>query len=167
MELPDELKIPDDILEKLRRPDELRKSIEEGKCLREILGYSDELMESLYQAARRVFQEGRYTEAQDAFLFLTTLNPFVYAYWLGLGMAYQYLEDFEQAILSYECASKVEPESPIPLYYEGVCHGLVNEYEIAEELLHAARERCHLRAEYRDLVQKIQHAEEKFSRKNG
>src|SRR5581483_1350690 len=108
MDLPDELRIPDDVLEKLQEPETFRKYIEEGKSLQEIIGYSDELMEEMYQAACQVFREGHHQEAEDAFLFLTTINPYVYAYWLGLGMSYHLLEEYEQAILGYDCAMALD-----------------------------------------------------------
>ena len=159
MEIPEDLKIPDDILARLEQPETLRSFIEEGKSLQEIIGYTDELMEQLYKAAYEVFQEGRYKDAQDGFLFLTTLNPYVYAYWLGLAMSYQLMEEYEQAILAYECASSVESETPLPYYYLAGCHLYLNEYDEAQESLDLLKEKCRNRPEYKELMEKAQKAE--------
>ena len=158
MEPTDDLKIPEDILQKLRNPDELRRHIENGDSLQTILGYSDKLMEQMYQAAKDVFTEKRYSEAQEAFLFLTTLNPYVYAYWLGLAMSYQLIEEYEQAILAYDCASKVEPETPLPYYYKAGCHNLLNEIDAAKVVIEQAFERAKDNPNYEELFLKIQHA---------
>ena len=159
MELPEELKIPDDVLERLENPETLRRCINEAKSLQEIIGYSDELMEKLYGAAYSVFQEGRYYEAQDGFLFLTTLNPYVYAYWLGLAMSYQLLEEYEQAALAYECASGAEPESPLPYYYLAGCHLYLNEYEEALDAIKMLRKKCENKPDYQYLIEKAHQAE--------
>lgn len=159
MEIPEDLRIPDDVLERLGQPEILRNFIEEGKSLQEIIGYTDELMEQLYKAAYEVFQEGRYHDAQDGFLFLTTLNPYVYAYWLGLAMSYQLMEEYEQAILAYECASNVESETPLPYYYMAGCHLYLNEYDAAQVALDALKDKCGNRPEYKELREKARAAE--------
>ena len=160
MELPEELKIPDDVLASLENPETLRKCIEEGKSLQEIIGYSDDLMEKLYGAAYEVFQEGRYHEAQDGFLFLTTLNPYVYAYWLGLAMSYQLMEEYEQAALAYECASGADPDSPLPYYYLAGCHLYLNAYDEALHAIKILKEKCAHKPEYKELLEKARQAEE-------
>lgn len=160
MELPEELKIPDDVLESLEDPETLRRCIEDGKSLQEIIGYSDELMEKLYGAAYAVFQEGRYHEAQDGFLFLTTLNPYVYAYWLGLAMSYQLMEEYEQAVLAYQCATSAEPDNPLPHYYLAGCHLYLGAYDEALHALKELRELCDERPEYTELLKKADLAQE-------
>jgi type III secretion system low calcium response chaperone LcrH/SycD len=154
MDYPEELKIPDDTIEQLQKPDVLRKYIEEGKSLQDIIGYSNELMQKLYSAAYDIFQEGRYQESQDAFLFLTTLNPYVYAYWLGLAMSYQFLEEYEQAVLAYECASSVEPDRPFPYYYRAGCHYLLNEKTEALYTLDLLEEKSSVHPEEKELFEK-------------
>jgi len=162
MDIPDYLKIPEEIIEKLKNPEEFRKEIEQGKSLQSILGYTDDSMEKFYQAARTVFAEGRYQDSQDAFLFLTTLNPHVYAYWVGLGMSYQKLEEYEQAILAYECASKVHDEFPIPYFYQAACHHLMHQKDEAKRYMALAKQKCIGKPDYQDFLHKITLAEEKI-----
>jgi len=165
MDLPDELKIPDDTIEQLQKPGILRKYIEEGKSLQDIIGYSDDLMQKLYTTAYNIFQEGRYQESQDAFLFLTTLNPFVYGYWLGLAMSYQFLEEYEQAVLSYECAVNVEPLNPVPYYYSACCHYLLNQKAEALHDLQLLDEKAKKQShEEKEIVAKAKALREKIMR---
>jgi len=166
MEPHDELNIPDDILEQLQKPDDLMKFIDDGRSLQEIIGYSDSLMEDLYQAACEVFREGKHEEAQDGFLFLTTLNPYVYAYWLGLAMTHQLLEEYEQAIVAYESASKIESEAPMPCYYLAGCYLLLNRLAEAQKAIDLARAKCAEKPEYKALLEKVEKAEAKIRRRN-
>jgi type III secretion system low calcium response chaperone LcrH/SycD len=158
-------KIPEDVLHQLQKPDELKQFIDDGRSLQEIIGYSDELMEELYQAACEVFAEGKYSESQDGFLFLTTLNPYVYAYWLGLGMSHQLLEEYEQAILTYECASQVDSEAPLPYYYLAGCHLLLNHLDEAKKAIELAKIKCRDKLEHKELLEKVHKAELKIGQR--
>ncbi|MDB6081815.1 MAG: sycD7 [Chlamydiia bacterium] len=153
------MKIPDEFLGELEKPDMLKKFIDSGKSLQEMIGYSDELMEELYQSASQVFEEGRYQESQDGFLFLTTLNPYVYAYWIGLAMSYQLLEEYEQALLAYECAAALDPESPLPYYYQAACHLLMNEAALAQASIDILKDLCKDSLEHAALLEKGLQAE--------
>ncbi|MFQ5730114.1 MAG: CesD/SycD/LcrH family type III secretion system chaperone, partial [Waddliaceae bacterium] len=82
MENMEEYKIPEEAIEKLKDPEVIRRQIEEGKTFQEIIGYSVDTMEKFYQGAYNLFQQQEYRKAADAFVFLTTLNPYVHNYWL-------------------------------------------------------------------------------------
>jgi type III secretion system low calcium response chaperone LcrH/SycD len=153
MDLPEEMRIPDEGIENLKTPEVIRKYIDQGKSLQEIIGYSDAVMDELYQSACTVFRTGHFQEAQDGFLFLTTLNPYVYAYWLGLAMSYQHLEEYEQAILAYECAIAIDQEQPVPYFFCGVCHQLLGEKSKA--LIHLEKGKMKCKAEHKDIQTKI------------
>lgn len=161
---PDELQMPDELLIELEKPDMLKKFLESGKSLQEIIGYSDELMEELYQSAAQVFEEGRYQESQDGFLFLTTINPYVYAYWIGLAMSYQLLEEYEEAILAYESAITIDTESPLPHYYKAACHLLINEVQEARAAIDIAKAKCEGKVEYIALLEKARQADERIQK---
>lgn len=155
---PEYLKIPDEILRQIQNPELIHKYILEGKPLRDLIGYSETAMENFYQAAASLLDNKRYKESQDAFLFLTTIDPHVYAYWLGLGISYQRMEDFEQAILSYNCASLLEAGSPIPHFYAAGCHHSLRQQEEARSELNKAREKALRNAKYHDYLGKIEKA---------
>ncbi len=123
----EEFKIPADALEKLRDPDLLRKKISEGKVLQEIIGYSPATMEKFYYVAYKLFQHQQYQEAADAFIFLTTLNPYVFNYWLGLGMCEQLLKREEAALIAYATATLINVEHPVPHYHSASCYHALND----------------------------------------
>lgn len=118
----EEFKIPKEALEKLRDPELLRRKINEGKVLQEIIGYTHETMEKFYQIAYKLFQHQQYQEAGDAFIFLTTLNPYVYNYWLGLGMSEQLSNKYDGALIAYATAILIKVENPLPHYHSASCY---------------------------------------------
>jgi len=160
MDIPEHLRIPEDFIERLQKPSGFRDAIEHGKSLQDIIGYSDELMQKLYQSALEVFHSKFYRESADGFLFLTTLNPYVYAYWMGLGMSQQHLEEYEQAILAYECATSADPDAPQPHFYLAACHFFMNEKGEGRLHLVAAKQKCV--GEHASFIDKVLQAEERF-----
>lgn len=118
----DEFNIPEEVTKKLQDPKLLRQHIQEGKSFQDILGYSDATMEKFYQAAYNLFQKQKFKEAAEAFTFLTTLNPEMHNYWLGLGMAEQRLEEFHGALLAYAMAMMSDVTNPVPHYHSANCY---------------------------------------------
>lgn len=118
----DEFKIPEEAYEKLQDPAYFKQQIDEGKTFQDILGYSSETMEKFYKVAYTYFQQQRYRESCEAFTFLTTLNPTVFNYWLGLGMSEQMCEEYNSALLAYAMAAMVDVTNPIVHYHSASCH---------------------------------------------
>jgi type III secretion system low calcium response chaperone LcrH/SycD len=164
MENLEEFQIPKDAIEKLQDPEFLRKQVEEGKTFQEILGYNLETMEKFYTAACNLFQKQEYRQAADAFIFLSTLNPFVPTYWLGLGMSQQLDEEYRTALLAYGMAILTDVQNPLPHYHSGFCYRMLGEYENAKTSLDLAITTCNDFQEYGWLKQRSQiarHALEK------
>ena len=124
----EEYKIPKEALDKLKDPELLRRKINEGRVLQEIIGYSFETMEKFYQIAFKLFQHQQYQEAGDAFIFLTTLNPYVYNYWLGLGMCEQLSAKYDGALIAYATAILLNVENPVPHYHSASCYQSLGDY---------------------------------------
>ena len=122
MENLEEFSIPEDALERLRDPEVLRQYVDEGKTFQEIIGYEEQTMVKFYGAARHIFEKGRYYDAANAFTFLTTLNPYVHEYWLGLGMSEQMIEEYESALVAYAMATMTDMGNPIAHYHTGTCY---------------------------------------------
>lgn len=125
----EDFEIPKEILEKLSDPEVLRRYVEEGRTFQEILEFDDETMEKFYQTAIRLMHAHRYADAGDAFLFLTTLNPYVAAYWLGLGMCEQLNEDYKPALVAYAMASMSDRANPLPHYHSAACHHALDDLD--------------------------------------
>lgn len=137
-----DFEFPEDALERLEDDEFVQKQLAEGKTYQEILGYSDEEMEKFYQVAVALFQKEKYEKAADAFVFLTTLNPRVYVYWMGLGMCEQVREEYENALIAYEVAIETIPDDPSAYYYAGICHLRLEERLLARENLKEAIYLC-------------------------
>jgi len=119
--------IPKEALEKLKDPEVIRRQVKEGKTFQEIIGYKQDSMEKFYNTAHQLFQKQEYQKAADAFVFLTTLNPYVHNYWLGLGMSEQLTENYQGALLAYAMAILTDVENPITHYQSGNCYRALNE----------------------------------------
>jgi len=59
--------------------------------------------------------------------------------WRNLGVAYQTVKDYDQAIVAYQRALDVEPSVPSPLYQLGIVYALKHETDRAFEFLGRAR----------------------------
>lgn len=131
MEHLDEFQISKEALEKLKDPLHIKKQVDAGKTFQEILGYSIQTMDKFYEAAYSLFQKQQYEEAADAFVFLTTLNPKVHNYWLGLGMSEQLNEEYDAALMAYSMAIVTNAENPLPHYHSATCYRAVHDKESA------------------------------------
>lgn len=109
----------------------LKEELAAGKTLQEILEASNETMAQFYKAARSLFENGKYVEAANGFLFLVIMNSHNHDYWLGLGMATQMCSDFESAINAYEMAAVYDVENPIPYFYLAKCLFAMHERQSA------------------------------------
>ncbi len=127
----EEFKIPDEATERLKDPEVIRSQIEEGLTFQEVLGYQEEQMEKFYHVGYQLFQQQEYNKATEAFVFLTTLNPYIYQYWLGLGMSEQMIGNYQGALLAYAMAIMNNVEDPKAHYYSASCYRSLNDKECA------------------------------------
>lgn len=137
---PDEFHIPHEHLARLNDPEVLRRYVEEGKTFQEILEFDEKTMQDFYRVARNLLDRNQSQDAVDAFLFLTTLNPFVSAYWVGLGMCEQLQEEYKRALVAYAMAQVTDRTNPIPQYYSAACHHALGETDRALTCLEKAIE---------------------------
>jgi type III secretion system low calcium response chaperone LcrH/SycD len=158
----EEFQLSADALEKIKDPESIRRYFEEGKTFQEILGYSDISMEKLYRAAYTLFQQRRYQECSDAFTFLTTINPYVHNYWLGLGMSEQMVEDYEGALVAYAMATMTDLRNPIPHYHSANCYALLGDPDSAITSLDLAMERAANQEECQDFKRASQELRQKL-----
>lgn len=160
----DEYKIPEDALEKLRDPDILRRQMDEGKTFQEIIGYSTDTMDKFYSAAYNLFQQQEYQKAADAFVFLTTLNPNIHAYWLGLGMSEQLCGGYHGALLAYAMAILTDVENPAPHYHSASCYRILQDSVSALQSLEMALQCSNDKPEFSYLKEQAQAAKQTLER---
>lgn len=146
-----EFKISKRVREKLKNKKLLKKELAAGKNAQQILGFSNETMAKFYKAAYRLFENRRFSDAANAFLFLVTLNPYNHDYWLGLGMSTQMCGDYDSAVDAYEMAAINDIESPIPYFYLAKCLFAMHDRESALQALSLALEYANDLPEYAEL----------------
>lgn len=146
-----EFKISKKVREKLKDKSYLKKELAKGKTAQEILGFSDETLAKFYNAAYKLFENQKYMDAANAFLFLVTLNPYNHDYWLGLGMATQMSGDYESAIDAYEMAAVYEMDNPVPYFYLAKCLFAMHDRDSALQALDLALDYANDRPEYEEL----------------
>jgi type III secretion system low calcium response chaperone LcrH/SycD len=144
----EEFQIPPELMEKVKDPEVLKQQVEEGKMLHEILGFDDKTMLKFYLAAKSLFDRQEWKKAADAFLFLTSLNPYVHTYWFGLGMSEELREEYHGALLAYAMAILTEVFNPVPHYHSARCYLALGEKDNAVHSLEMAIECCKERDEY-------------------
>lgn len=148
-----EFKLTNKIKAKLKNKNLLKKEFQAGKNAQEIMGFNDKTMAKFYRAAYHLFQEKRYADAANAFLFLVTLCPENHDYWLGFGMSTQLCNDFETAIDAYEMAAICDVENPVPYFFLGKCLFSIHDRESSVQALEMAIEYSEGKNEYTELNQ--------------
>ncbi len=143
-----EFSISKNVRKKLKNKKSLKKALSEGVTPQEILEFSEETMNKFYGAACKLFENKRYSDAANAFLFLVTLNSYHYDYWLGLGAATQRCGDYEAAIDAYEMAAICHLESPEPYFHLAKCLFAMHDRDSALQAIDLAIEYSEGRSDY-------------------
>lgn len=114
--------------------------IEEQKTFQDLFDISDEIMGVYYDCARDVLTEEKYEDSGNAFLFLTMMNPYVYDYWIGLGLSEHNLEHYERALKAYSMAALTNMDHPAPHFFAAQCYISQEKRDEAKESLELAME---------------------------
>lgn len=154
----EQFEIAPQILELIKDKESLSIKLKEGKSLGEALGLSSQAAALLYRSARDLFTEHAYPEATKSFLFLTTIDPDNFDYWIGLGMSTQMCGDYEGGIDAYEMAAFLNVENPISYFYLSKCFFAVHDRENAKRALEMAIENSGDNPEYDSLKAQAQAA---------
>jgi len=103
-----------------------------GHSWREALKISLETLETLYLGARTIFEEGRFTDAIEAFTFLSWLESKQYDFWLSLGHSHFHAAHHEKAIHAYQAATHTIPDEAWPHVYSALCFEALGNREEAK-----------------------------------
>lgn len=114
-----------------------------------------EVLELYYKAACLYLHEKKWFEARESFIFLTFLNPSIYVYWTGLGIANQSLEKYDDALDAYLMAQSLSSENPVPYANAYQCYKARNEEELAASALDKAIALCSEKEEFAELKQAL------------
>ena len=113
-------------------------AIAQDQSLQEICGISETTIESLYQAAKQIYEKQNYSDAAEAFTFLTLLNSKKYTFWIALGNAEYLCHRYEQALVAYAIAVRVDPGDPTSHVYACKCYEEIQEFDNAVNALDLA-----------------------------
>jgi tetratricopeptide (TPR) repeat protein len=78
--------------------------------LSKLFGISQEALLDIYSFAYDAYLKDDLQKAENIFLLLTILNPFVSAFWAGLGHILFAKKNYEEASLKYSLAFSLDPE---------------------------------------------------------
>lgn len=112
--------------------------LQKGECFQDALGWSDELMNELYDCLKELNTLGRWDEAIDASTFLLTVNPFIGSFYVEAGYAYQNKQCLEEAISLYSLGTLHSVEDPQPFLYLVTCYQTLGDPENATKALESA-----------------------------
>lgn len=132
--------IDSDICKKILDKKWLQSQLEQGTSVQELLQFSTQTMDQFYQIACNLYESKEYKDAADAFLFLVTVDPTHYDYWIGLGAATQRLQEYEMAIDAYEMAAICQLENPIPYFHLAKCLFAIHDRDSALKAIDLALE---------------------------
>jgi tetratricopeptide (TPR) repeat protein len=108
----------------------------------EVLKISDSTVDKYYEICRNLLSEKRFEDAINAYAFLTFLTPVYSNFWLGLGIAEQSLQNYQETILAYAMAIATDPNN-IPAYVNfAQCCIALGHKDVARQLCEKALELC-------------------------
>jgi type III secretion system low calcium response chaperone LcrH/SycD len=106
----------------------------------QLLRLTNEQMEQFYQVAKRWFEQGNFQNAVDLFTLLTSFNPWVPAFWVGLGLSYEKLKVWDKAAVSHVAALQANPDELTPILQAAYCLHQAGRGADARKLLEKALE---------------------------
>lgn len=158
--------LPKNVIARLQDKKILAAAMNEGEQGQDIFGFSDDDMRVMYEKAYHYLEEQKISEGIDSFIFLTTISPGHFEYWMGFGTALQLSHEYEKAIDAYEVAAICNMENPVPYIFLGKClfaiHDRKSAYQAFElALLYAGdlEEFAEIRREAENALQHIKEME--------
>jgi type III secretion system low calcium response chaperone LcrH/SycD len=122
----------------------------------ELLNVSDETLSKYYESANELFVEKNFADAQDAFMFLTFLNPLYPTFWMGFGASAQSQGDFSTAVMAYQALEFLQPDKPDAYANVYQCYTALGDQQNADNYYNKFIEACGNNPEYEQLKQQIE-----------
>lgn len=110
--------------------------MEHGMLPKDAMGITDGQTEALYTQAYKLYNNGKYREAQDMFAMLMLINVLEPKYLLGAAACAHMLKDFEHAAGLYMRCGMFSPDNPVPYYHASDCYLQLNDKQSAIIALH-------------------------------
>lgn len=108
---------------------------EKGMLPKDAMGLSNEMIESMYNFAYRLYNTGKYEQASQIFRLLIMLNPVESRFMMGLAASYHMRKDYFNAATCYTICSILDPRDPLPHYHVSDCYIESGNLELARREL--------------------------------
>lgn len=115
------------------------KEVVSGRTWMDLLSLTETTMQLLYIGAQVLFNSKRYSEAEAAFCFLSTIDSMQYAFWAGLGHARYHQQNFPRAIAAYQMAMLCDPFAIWPYFFSANAFEAESDWEQARLMLEDAK----------------------------
>ena len=136
--------------------DMTEKSAKECKAVKDMLGISDESAEGIYGQAYLLYNTGRYKDAGEIFRLLIMMNSTESKYLIGLAACYHMMKEYQSAGSTYNLASIVDPENPIPFFHASDCYLQLGDKVSAASMLEMAVKRSGAKPQFATLKQRAE-----------
>jgi type III secretion system low calcium response chaperone LcrH/SycD len=100
----------------------LARVVKKGATAKEMLGLTDAMVEGIYGQAYRLYNTGKFREANQLFRLLIMINPTESKYVMGLAAGFHMLKEYKSAADCYQIVGVIDPQNPIPLYHSSDCY---------------------------------------------
>lgn len=126
---------------------------------------TDEMLSHYYRAATELLHEKRWSDARDAFLFMTFLNPGYQSYWMGLGIAEQAQGQLQAALAAYLMAEALDATNPAVHANAFQCHAALEHADLAAWSYQKALDACGDKPEFADMKTQLVEYQKKLKPK--
>lgn len=114
-----------------------------------------ETIKELYSMAYSFYNNGKFREALNCFLFLVKANADIANYWNGLAASHKMLKNYREAIGAYALAALLDTEDPQTHMHAADCFFALNEGTQALNALHVAEQLAKGQEKYHQLLSRI------------
>ncbi|MCE2983981.1 MAG: SycD/LcrH family type III secretion system chaperone [Parachlamydia sp.] len=144
----------------------MNKMFKEGQTPKDAMGVNNNVLESIYAQAYRLYNTGKYIEATHLFRVLIMLNVTEPKYTLGLAACFHMLKEYKNAIQTYTMCSTLDPSSPIPYYHSSDCFIQMKDYLSAMLCLQLAIDKAGEKPEYAKIKERASLSLESIKQQN-
>lgn len=80
--------------------------------IHQMLGISEATLQHCYELGQWLFSQKDFDDARSIFGFLTTVAPYMPEFWISLGMCYNQMKCYQEAINTYKAAQDLFKDDP-------------------------------------------------------
>jgi tetratricopeptide (TPR) repeat protein len=139
--------------------------ISQGLTVQEIANVDDTVMDTLYQGAKHLYEQGVFPDAAYAFFLLTSLNPKKYLFWRGLAYAELQQMHYQGALDAFSSLISANPHDPTSYIAMSRCHEELGDILHAIDAIDQALACIDEKDEYSHLKGELQHIKARLIQK--